>query len=76
MASRITEIGIYYQEIITIEPDKMGGKACMPGLRITVYDVLVHESEKLGSTIVHLANNSLCLISSGNEINSVAKSRV
>ena len=25
---------------ITIEPDKMGGKPCIRGLRITVYDVL------------------------------------
>ena len=29
-----------YREIITIEPDKMGGKPCVRGLRITVYDVL------------------------------------
>jgi uncharacterized protein (DUF433 family) len=29
-----------YREIITIEPYKMGGKPCVPGLRITVYDVL------------------------------------
>jgi len=29
-----------YQQIITIEPDKMGGKPCIRGLRITVYDVL------------------------------------
>lgn len=29
-----------YQNIITIEPDKMGGKPCIRGLRITVYDVL------------------------------------
>ena len=29
-----------YREIITIEPDKMGGKPCIRGLRITVYDVL------------------------------------
>ncbi|WP_367399792.1 DUF433 domain-containing protein [Nevskia soli] len=26
--------------MITIEPDKMGGKPCIRGLRITVYDVL------------------------------------
>ncbi len=29
-----------YQEYITIEPDKRGGKPCIRGLRITVYDVL------------------------------------
>ena len=29
-----------YRSIITIEPDKMGGKPCIRGLRITVYDVL------------------------------------
>jgi uncharacterized protein (DUF433 family) len=29
-----------YREIITIEPAKMGGKPCIRGLRITVYDVL------------------------------------
>ena len=29
-----------YQGIITIEPGKRGGKPCVRGLRITVYDVL------------------------------------
>ena len=29
-----------YGKIITIEPDKRGGKPCVRGLRITVYDVL------------------------------------
>ena len=29
-----------YRQIITIEPDKMGGKPCIQGLRIIVYDVL------------------------------------
>ena len=29
-----------YQHIITIEPGKRGGKPCIRGLRITVYDVL------------------------------------
>jgi len=29
-----------YQEIITLEPGKRGGKPCIRGLRITVYDVL------------------------------------
>jgi len=31
---------INYQDIITLEPDKRGGKPCIRGLRITVYDVL------------------------------------
>lgn len=29
-----------YRDIITIEPDKRGGKPCTRGLRITVSDVL------------------------------------
>lgn len=29
-----------YQDIITLEADKRGGRPCIRGLRITVYDVL------------------------------------
>lgn len=29
-----------YKKIITLEPGKRGGKPCIRGLRITVYDVL------------------------------------
>ncbi len=29
-----------YTEIITVEPGKRGGKPCIRGLRITVYDIL------------------------------------
>ena len=29
-----------YQNIITIQPGKRGGKPCIRGMRITVYDVL------------------------------------
>ena len=29
-----------YQHIITIEPGKRGGKPCIRGMRITVYDIL------------------------------------
>jgi uncharacterized protein (DUF433 family) len=29
-----------YSDIITMEPSKRGGKPCIRGLRITVYDVL------------------------------------
>ena len=29
-----------YRALITVEPGKRGGKPCIRGLRITVYDVL------------------------------------
>ena len=29
-----------YKNIITIEPGKRGGKPCVRGMRITVYDIL------------------------------------
>lgn len=29
-----------YRDLITIEPGKRGGKPCIRGLRITVYDIL------------------------------------
>ena len=38
-----------YADIITIEPGKRGGKPCIRGLRITVYDVL----EYLASGMSH-----------------------
>lgn len=31
---------IDYRQIITLEPGKRGGKPCIRGMRITVYDVL------------------------------------
>jgi uncharacterized protein (DUF433 family) len=31
---------VNYRDIITIEADKRGGKPCIRGMRITVYDVL------------------------------------
>ena len=31
---------IDYKKIITVEPGKRSGKACIRGMRITVYDVL------------------------------------
>jgi uncharacterized protein (DUF433 family) len=31
-----------YEEIITLEPGKRGGKPTIRGMRITVYDVLEH----------------------------------
>ena len=38
-----------YKNIITIEPGKRGGKPCIRGLRMTVYDVL----EYLASGMSH-----------------------
>jgi uncharacterized protein (DUF433 family) len=35
-----TLLAMDYSKIITIEPGKMGGKPCIRGLRITVYDIL------------------------------------
>jgi uncharacterized protein (DUF433 family) len=35
---RLSAVG--YRDLITIEPDKRGGKPCIRGMRITVYDVL------------------------------------
>lgn len=31
---------VSYQSIITLEPGKRGGRPCIRGMRITVYDVL------------------------------------
>ena len=36
----IREKHMNYKDVITIEPGKRGGKPCIRGLRITVYDVL------------------------------------
>ena len=38
-----------YREIITVEPGKRGGRPCIRGMRITVYDVL----EYLASGMSH-----------------------
>ncbi len=38
-----------YTDIITIDPAKRGGKPCIRGLRITVYDVL----DSLASGMTH-----------------------
>ena len=42
-------MSINYQDIITIEPGKRGGKPCIRGLRITVYDVLSWLAEGMTS---------------------------
>jgi len=39
-----------YQDIITIEAGKRGGKPCIRGLRITVYDVLSWLAEGMTQT--------------------------
>jgi len=31
---------MHYQDYLTIDPNKRGGKPCVRGLRITVYEVL------------------------------------
>jgi uncharacterized protein (DUF433 family) len=36
---------IDYRNIITLEPGKRGGKPCIRGLRITVYDILAWLAE-------------------------------
>jgi uncharacterized protein (DUF433 family) len=40
MLAGVSSPTVDYRGIITIEPDKRGGKPCIRGLRITVYDVL------------------------------------
>jgi uncharacterized protein (DUF433 family) len=42
MHSKGREVGVVmnYQDRISIEPGKRGGKSCIRGMRITVYDVL------------------------------------
>jgi uncharacterized protein (DUF433 family) len=42
-------IEMTYSNIITMEPGKRGGKPCVRGLRVTVYDVL----EYLASGMTH-----------------------
>lgn len=39
-----------YENIITIEPGKRGGKPCIRGLRITVYDVLEYLASGMTET--------------------------
>jgi uncharacterized protein (DUF433 family) len=35
-----TRMSVDYQSIITIDPGKRGGRPCIRGMRMTVYDVL------------------------------------
>ena len=39
-----------YQKIITIEPGKRGGKPCIRGMRITVYDILEYLASGMSMT--------------------------
>jgi uncharacterized protein (DUF433 family) len=36
-----------YQDCITIDPNKRGGKPCVRGLRITVYEVLEYLASEM-----------------------------
>ena len=36
-----------YRDIITVEPEKRGGKPCVRGLRITVYEVLEYLASEM-----------------------------
>ncbi|HEX7997022.1 MAG TPA: DUF433 domain-containing protein [Pyrinomonadaceae bacterium] len=36
-----------YRDYITIDPDKRGGKPCVRGLRITVYEVLEYLASEM-----------------------------
>ncbi len=49
MVFHIKYVYMDYFGIITMEPGKRGGKPCIRGLRVTVYDVL----ENLASGITH-----------------------
>jgi uncharacterized protein (DUF433 family) len=43
-----------YRSLITIEPGKMGGKPCVRGMRVTVYDVLDYLASGMSEAeIVH-----------------------
>ncbi|BCL36118.1 DUF433 domain-containing protein [Nostoc sp. MS1] len=44
-----------YRDIITIEPGKRGGKPCIRGMRITVYDILSYLSS--GMTYEEVLND-------------------
>jgi uncharacterized protein (DUF433 family) len=47
-----------YSRIITIEPGKRGGKPCIRGMRITVYDVL--EDLASGMTEAEILEERVC----------------
>lgn len=41
-----------YQDRITIDPAKRGGKPCIRGLRMTVYDVLEYLASGMSETAI------------------------
>jgi uncharacterized protein (DUF433 family) len=56
--------GMNYRDIITIEPGKRGGKPCIRGMRITVYDVLSYlasgmSHDEILADFPYLTNNDL-----------------
>jgi len=53
-----------YRDIITIEPGKRGGKPCIRGMRMTVYDVLDYLAsgmthEEILSDFPYLTNDDI-----------------
>ena len=65
---------------ITIEPGKRGGRPCIRGLRITVYDVLAMLAEGMSETEIvddfpelELADIRACLAYAANREQSVLK---
>ncbi len=48
-----------YKDIITIEPGKRGGKPCIRGMRITVYDVR-RQIEELHRGVKQLTGSEKC----------------
>ena len=61
-----------YRNIITMEPGKRGGKPCIRGMRITVYDVLAYlaagmTSEELLNDFPYLTHENIlaCLSYAG-----------
>ena len=42
-----------YEEYITIDPNKRGGKPCVRGLRITVYEVLEYLASDMTPDEIH-----------------------
>lgn len=49
------KISMHYNQIITIEPGKRGGKPCIRGMRITVYDVLEYLAS--GMTVAEILDD-------------------
>lgn len=42
-------MAVDYRSVITLDPEKRGGKPCVRGLRITVYDVLDYLASGMSS---------------------------